>query len=358
MNLHLLNFLTLASLASANHKNMRGLMKKKKPNPKCKASIAVANRASGTLSILDTGSANNVKTIKMPGSNAEPMYVVAVNGYVYVGDRKNNWVAVFKASKNLKFDVVKLMPAGKGVFHMWADASGERLWLNNDIDNTITVYNLRSHVPIKTIDIPSDLVDLGGKPHDVVLSPDGKYAFVTIVGLTSGVLLKYNAETYEVEQRRDDLSSDPHVGLTFSNNKLYVPQQGGDVVNILSQDNIMDTVADISIPDAHGVGTSKYHSAMYFTDIAGDESGLYAVDLKNDTLVGSKSSSTGTPHNIAASKDKLFVTHSGADSEIVSVYSASVDKPVPVFDKNVWVGLNPFGLAHVEPMGCVPDEDL
>ena len=76
MNLHLLNFLTLSSLASANHKNMRGLMKKKKPNPKCKASIAVANRASGTLSILDTGSANNVKTIKMPGSNAEPVSYV------------------------------------------------------------------------------------------------------------------------------------------------------------------------------------------------------------------------------------------------------------------------------------------
>jgi len=35
-----------------------------------------------------------------------------------------------------------------------------------------------------------------------------------------------------------------------------VPQQGGDVVNILSQDNIMDTVADISIPDAHGKSIS------------------------------------------------------------------------------------------------------
>ena len=180
------------------------------------------------------------------------MYVVAVNGFVYVGDRMNNWVAVFKASKNFRFDIVKVMPAGQGVFHMWADASGERLWLNNDIDNTITVYNLKSHVPIKTIDIPSDLVSLGGKPHDIVLSPDGKYAFVTIVGHTGGVLLKYNTETYEVEQRRDDLSSDPHVGLTFSNNKLYVPQQGGGVVSILSQENITDTIADISIPDAHG----------------------------------------------------------------------------------------------------------
>lgn len=72
MKLHLLNFLALTSLASASHKKMRGLMKKK-PNPKCKASIAVANRASGTLSILDTGSGNNVRTIDMPGSNAEPV---------------------------------------------------------------------------------------------------------------------------------------------------------------------------------------------------------------------------------------------------------------------------------------------
>ena len=94
------------------------------------------------------------------------MYVVAVNGFVYVGDRANNWIAVFKASTNLKYELVKVMPGGQGIFHMWADAAGEMLWVNNDIDNTITVFNLRRMVPIKTIDLPSDIVGSGGKPRD------------------------------------------------------------------------------------------------------------------------------------------------------------------------------------------------
>merc|ERR1712048_282397 len=285
----------------------------------------------------------------MPGDLPEPMYVVAVSNYVYVGDRHNNWVVVFTS----KYDLVKLMPAGNGVFHMWADAAGKQLWLNNDIDKTISVFDLQNLVPIKTINIPSDIAAADGKPHDIVLSPDGKHAFVTITGLNSGTLLKYNTMNYSLEQRRDDLAGDPHVGLTHKNNKLYVPQQNGDIVTILNQDDILeDAIAEIAIPGAHGIGTSPFSSAMYVANIEGD--GVYAIDLLNNMQMASATDSPSAPHNIAASSDKIFITHSGQSSNKVSVFEASANAPIPVFKEHIEVGFNPFGIAYVEPRGCVP----
>ena len=95
---------------------------------------------------------------------------------------------------------------------------------------------------------------------------------------------------------------------------------------------------------------------MYVTDISGtgSDNGLYAVDLDDNTILGSVTGVTAVPHNVAASKDKIFVTHSGPTNDVVSVYSASADVPVPVFEKDLTVGLNPFGLAYVEPK-CVWD---
>ena len=54
------------------------------------------------------------------------------------------------------------------------------------------------------------------------------------------------------------------------------------------------------------------------------------------------------PHNIALTPDgsKLYVTHSGATADKVSVYTVGADG-VPVFSTDVTVGLNPFGLAWV-----------
>ena len=55
------------------------------------------------------------------------------------------------------------------------------------------------------------------------------------------------------------------------------------------------------------------------------------------------------PHNIALTPNgrKIYVTHSGAANDKVSVYRTSGSSPVPSYAGDVTVGLNPFGIAYV-----------
>ena len=102
--------------------------------------IVIANRASGTISVIDAHSDTLIGTFALPaGPNApEPMYVVHSRKRVFVGDRANSRVAVFDSRS---FAVEGTIPAGAGVFHMWGDPLDRQLWVNNDIDKTATVID-------------------------------------------------------------------------------------------------------------------------------------------------------------------------------------------------------------------------
>jgi 3-carboxymuconate cyclase len=82
--------------------------------------IVVANRASGTISVIDIHSDEVVDTIPLPaGPNPpEPMYVFYVPSHkrVFVNDRMNNRVVVFDARD---FSVEDTVDTGAGPFHIW-----------------------------------------------------------------------------------------------------------------------------------------------------------------------------------------------------------------------------------------------
>ena len=145
--------------------------------------IVVANRASGSISVIDTRTDQLRGTFPLPdGDNPpEPMYVVFIPGThrVFVGDRANDRVVVFRSDD---YSVEGTVPTGAGVFHMWADLRGRQLWVNNDIDNTTTVIDPRRLTVLATVPTPADLVADGGKPHDVILGPWGHLAYVSVVG--------------------------------------------------------------------------------------------------------------------------------------------------------------------------------
>ena len=64
-----------------------------------KGKVVVANRASGTISVIDARSDTLIGTYSLPTgeSSPEPMYVTYSkgSGLVFVGDRANNRVVVF-----------------------------------------------------------------------------------------------------------------------------------------------------------------------------------------------------------------------------------------------------------------------
>jgi YVTN family beta-propeller protein len=303
--------------------------------------IVVANRADGTLSVIDTRT-DAVETIPMP-DDGEPMYVVytLARNRVFVGDRANDRVVAFNA-RTLEVDGV--VPTGAGVFHMWADPQSKQLWVVGDEDNTLTVVDPKRLEVIATVPVE------GGTPHDMIVGPHGEYAYTTVfVGSDEEAdqVVQYSTETFE-EVSRADVGEDPHLSLAHQHDMLYVPSQGSDAVLVLNRVTLEEITA-LDVPGAHGAGMTRNGKLFYTTNLpGGGTDGLFAIDTQTNTVLGSTDTPDTVPHNIALTPNgrKLYVTHSGANNT-VTVYTASRQHPVPTFARTVTVGNNPFGLAYV-----------
>ncbi len=314
-----------------------------------KGKVVVANRASGTISVIDARSDTLIGTYSLPTgeSSPEPMYVTYSkgSGLVFVGDRANNRVVVFDKDD---FSVVATIPAGSGVFHMWSDSHDRQLWVNNDIDNTATVIDPMTLDVIATVEMPADLVGEGFKPHDVILEPKGRFAYVTMLGGggENDYLIQFSTETF-AEINRVPVGKDPHVSLTARNDLIYVPSQNSNIVSVFNRDTL-EPVTELMIPGAHGAGMTPNGKVFYTTNLpGGGTNGLFAIDTKTNTIIGPTDTPYAVPHNIVVTKnDKLFLTHSGS-SDKVTIYAVSTDEPIPALIGEVTVGLNPFGLAYV-----------
>ncbi len=304
--------------------------------------VVIANRASGSISVINSSNNTVEGTYQMP-DNGEPMYVVYsdMTNTVWVGDY-NGKVVGFNGKT---FQVTGSVDAGAGVFHMWLSPNNQQLWINNELDKTISIIDPINMTNLNTISIPADLLGQGYKPHDVIVSPDNAYAFVTMLGAgaTEDYVVKYSTSTFQ-EIARAAVGTDPHVSLTSNNDKLYVASQGSGELKVLNRSDLSE-VTTLSIPNAHGLGMNSAGTYLYVGNIAdGGTNASYTIDLSNNTLVGSPVDAPfSAPHNYAVSNSdsKLFLTHSGPNNT-VSVYSLS---PTPTLETSVTVGNNPFGLV-------------
>lgn len=304
--------------------------------------VVVANRISGDISVIDAISNQLIGTYPMP-NNGEPMYAVHIPQAkaVFVGDRANDRVVAFDEDD---FSVKGVIPAGNGVFHMWAAPNGTQLWVNNDIDNTITIINPVSGKVNATVPIPADLVELGGKPHDVFVDPKKNFAYVSVLGVTgpNDYVIKYKAGPYQ-EVDRVPVGKDPHLFADDINNLLYVPCQGANAFYVINRSN-MDIETIVPFNGAHGVFMPQSGSKLYVADIVNSKLGTF--DTANNMQIGSPTDTPfPTAHNLTvnASEDKLFVTHSGGTADQLSIYTLD---PIPALETSISVGINPFGLVY------------
>lgn len=314
--------------------------------------VVIANRASGTISVIDvrTNEVRGTYTLPIGDALPEPMYVVhaAKADRVFVGDRANNRVVIFDDED---FEVEGFVPTGRGVFHMWADPGERQLWVNNDIDNTATVIDPVTLEVLATVPMPADLVAQGGKPHDVILDPSGAFAYVTMLGFAGDAdyLVKFSTRRFR-EVARAPVGKDPHVSLTPRNKLIYVPTQNSDAVFILKRRDL-SLVKTLAIDGAHGAGMARNGKTFYTTNLpGGGQDGLFAIDTRRNTVIGQAVDVPfAVPHNIALTPNNklLYVTHSGASADKVTIYRIDRKTRLPVFIKDVTVGLNPFGLSFV-----------
>jgi YVTN family beta-propeller protein len=315
--------------------------------------VVVANRGSGTISVIDARTAELLDTVALPvddgDATPEPMYVShsARSGRVFVGDRANDRVAVFDAAT---FEGVGAVPAGAGVFHQWANPDGSQLWVNNDIDNTVTVIDPVSLAVIATIEIPADLVAMGGKPHDVVLDHRDRWAYVTVLGVDgpSDYLVQFDTSTF-AEIARQPVGKDPHLAIGVGTD-LYVPCQNTDQVLVFDPASL-EPVAEIAVPGAHGATMAGNGRQFYTTNLpGGGTDAVYTIGTGRNRVSGVPVDTPHpVPHNLVATPDGtlLYVTHSGPTADKVTVYELRGRYGQPHYLTELTVGTNPFGIGYV-----------
>ncbi len=302
----------------------------------------IANRASGTISVINADMNTVMNSYPMP-NGGQPMYAVhnKNNNTVLVGD----YFGTVAAFDGITYDYLGSATAGFGVFHMWISPDNQQLWVNNEIDKTISVIHPSTLETITTFPIPSDLDADGFKPHDVIVDPSNAYAYVTMISSAEvNYVVKYDAQTFQ-EVGRAAVGGDPHVSLTGMNNMLYVACQASDELYVLNRNDLSEETI-LSVPNAHGLGMNAAGTYLYIGNIA--DSGTdatYTLDVMTNTLVGEGIDAPfAVPHNYAVSNNdaQLFLTHSGGSSDKVSVYNLA---PTPTLVAELTTGLNPFGLV-------------
>ena len=297
--------------------------------------VVVANRADGSLSFIDGASNQVLETL--PIANSEPMYVVYVSATdkIYVGDRSQNMVHVIDPGTRT---VETSIAVGNGVFHMWADGQGKELWVNNDVDLTVSVIRLSDNTVVETI-------NLGIKPHDIFVDNSATTAYISIFSgdpNTPDSIFAYSTSTY-TRTAGVAVGKDPHVFHLPANNQLYVPCQSGNV--FILDGNTLSETNNISIKGSHGIFAAPAQDFAYVANI--EDAELYTINIASGAVQGSAlSTPVATPHNLTVNEagDKLFVTHSGGSANTTSVYTLT--NGTIAADASVTIGTNPFGLAY------------
>ncbi|MDJ0590378.1 MAG: beta-propeller fold lactonase family protein [Pleurocapsa sp. MO_226.B13] len=322
--------------------------------------IVIANRASGNISILDTRTGEELRTVDLPFSEGEtspePMYVYHLlsTNEIVVNDRANNRVVFFDQTT---YEVTRTVETGAGNFHMWVDPQEKQLWVVNDLDVALTVVELETNETTK-VQLPETAIGTNAIPHDVILDPSGLYAYVTVLredNPDSDLLLKFDTATFEILDTAE-VGKDPHLSLAPESNLLYVPTQNSNRIDVFDRRGTeLVKVNSIEQPGVHGIDFGLDGRYLYTTNLpGGGANGLLAIDARTNEIVGDLDgidTPFPSPHNVWLTGDgqRLFMTHSGSEASQVSFYS--LDDPTrPVLLDSVEVnGLNPFGLAFTAP---------
>lgn len=127
--------------------------------------------------ITDTGG-HGMESPK-PGNNscsptwAEPS---ADGNSIFVACNASNEIVEINANT---WELVRRIPARAGVYNLEATHDGQRLLATNKRDQSVSIYDLKSGTELARVPTKRKVL------HGVVVSPDDRYAFVTVEGIGS-----------------------------------------------------------------------------------------------------------------------------------------------------------------------------
>jgi PQQ-dependent catabolism-associated beta-propeller protein len=191
--------------------------------------LFVSNEDSGTATITDIGTGNNIKTI-VAGIEPEGVSVSPDGRWVYITSETSNSITVVDASAN---NIVKTFLVGSRPRDAAFSPDGSRAYVSAEMGRTLSVVDTRNHDVLHTVQIPQGD---GVKPMGVAVSNDGQRVFLATG--KSGRVLVINADTFQIDDSIPVGQRVWGIALTPDGKKLYT-------ANGLSNDvSVIDTATD------------------------------------------------------------------------------------------------------------------
>lgn len=305
--------------------------------------FAVANRSSGTVSIIDASTQTLETLIELPVADAAPTYVVHSDKHnlLYISDYATSKVWVYDDES---FEYVEDYPIESGGFHMWVNDRVDQLWVNNIISKTTTVIDTNNGEVLQTIPLGVTGIELpvDAAQHDVFIAPNGAFAYVSIISLTGqNYVLQYNTQNFEL-MNIVTTGLDSHLSGNVRN--LFILSQADSTIREHRYQNLEATGKELEIANAHGV-TPSGNNGFFVTNFSGRE--VISYNSANNSIINSSPTiaTAGVAHNLAYGYDSevLALTISGGNT--VEFFSVSENSELASMS-SLTTGSNPFGITY------------
>ncbi len=303
--------------------------------------FAVANRGSNTITYHNSENLTLIGTTTLP-DGTQPTYVAysSERNKIYTGGLENGMLYEINSET---FEIERTIEVGLGAFHLWLNDAVDQLWVNN-INNTVkttTVVDLNTFTAEQTINLPNNLnLSADAIQHDVIINPQGNYAYVTILdGADTSYLVQYTTDDFSIVNTFQ-FGGDGHVG--YFNNSLYsLSQNAGEIKQ--HQPSDLSEMGSISFSGSHGVTASDNY--LFAADLPNGRLGV--IDTEN-TIVSTINTNFDATHNLAVnnSGNKLLVSYSGATQTKIELFD--ITNGELTLNATLDSGTNPFGVAFIQ----------
>lgn len=223
---------------------------------------------------------------------------------------------------------------------------GDRLYVPNQPDATVSVIDTESRSVVQTIDLQELGFPPDAKPHDVVAAPDGSAWYVSLIG--ANTVVKFNADNEVVGRASFEVPG--MMALPGDGGTLYVgrsmsavnpPQSVGRIrTSEMTAEGVTAERVEVLFPRPHAIATDTggrylHTASLSVNRIAALESGsetpeIITVDGPTHTFV-----------QFAVSPDGRRLVATGQTSGRLLVFDRTQPKRLPVL-ASIEVGTEPW----------------
>lgn len=303
--------------------------------------FAVANRGSNTITYHNTENLSLIGRTTLP-DGTQPTYIAysPEKNKIYTGGLENGRLYEINSET---FEIERSLLVGLGAFHLWLNDSVDQLWVNNINSSvkTTTVVNLNTFTVEQTINLPTTLnLSDNAVQHDVIINPQGNFAYVTILdGTDTSHLVQYNTNDFSIVNTFQ-FGGDGHLG--FFNNSLYsLSQNAGEIKQHRADD--LSEIDTISFSGSHGVTANANY--LFVTDLPNGNLGV--IDTENN-IISTVETSFDATHNLAVNNfgNKLILSYSGETQNNIELFDITNGQLTT--NTTLESGANPFGVTFVQ----------